>query len=415
MIPLLITIGVIALSILAGYKALAFLRHREDHKRERELVFLQILTPKKESKEDKEQESEQFSTGKDFKEVLGIMDHLYQTLSSLHDSSIARHWKGSPFISVEYACLAGEILIFVVAPRSVVGIVEKHITSFYPDAVIDEVEDYNIFTKESVTANTYLVPTKSYVYPFKTYAQLKSDPFNAITNAFSKLKKEEGAAVQLVLRPVASKWQGKLQKEAQNVINPKKKESFEWWNPLFWVKAFFDLFTSSDKDDKSMGGSERVSQMVEELSKAIDEKAGSPGFTCMLRVVSSGENAARANLILNTIVGSFTQFNDVRGNSFARTRYHDSQRLLAGFIRRSPGKSFLQKLLWKKMLLGTAELASFFHFPNIKYNKVSTIKWQNFKIAPAPKNIPEKGLFLGYNTVRGEKTKVYMNSYSSSK
>lgn len=407
MTQLFIAIGILALLAIGTLWLLNFLKHHEDHKRERELVFLQILTPKKESKEDKEQESEQFSTGKDFKEVLGIMDHLYQTLSSLYDGSIARHWKGSPFFSVEYACLAGEILIFVVVPRSAVAIVEKQITSFYPDAVIDQVEDYNIFTKESVTANTYLVPTKSYVYPFKTYAQLKSDPFNAITNAFSKLKKEEGAAVQLVLRPVASNWQGKLQKEAQNLINPKHKETFEWWNPLFWTKAFIELFSTGEKTEKQ--GGERVSQAVEELSKAVDEKAGSPGFTCMLRIVASAENSPRAQLILNTIVGSFTQFNDVRGNSFSRTRYHNSQRLLSGFIRRSPGKTFWQKLLWKKMLLGTAELASFFHFPNIKYNKVQNIKWQNFKIAPAPKNIPEKGLFLGYNTVRGEKTKVYMN------
>ena len=28
------------------------------------------------------------------------------------------------------------------------------------------------------------------------------------------------------------------------------------------------------------------------------------------------------------------------------------------------------------------------------------------KVAPTPKNIPDEGLFLGYNTVRGEKVKI---------
>jgi hypothetical protein len=153
----------IALIIVAGVLAIAggiigifaLLRWLRDHKREQELVFLQITTPKKESKEDKEQESEQFSTGKDFKEVLGVMDHLFQVLASVYNSTISRYWRGSPFFSVEYAALAGEILTFVVAPRSIASLIEKQITSFYPDAVVDEVEDYNIFTPDSLPMSTY--------------------------------------------------------------------------------------------------------------------------------------------------------------------------------------------------------------------------------------------------------------------
>ena len=38
-----------------------------------------------------------------------------------------------------------------------------------------------------------------------------------------------------------------------------------------------------------------------------------------------------------------------------------------------------------------------FHFPNIKYNRAPVIKWQEFKIAPGPSNLPEKGIFLGNN------------------
>ncbi len=396
----------------AGYCTLAMLRLLTDWRREKQLVFLQILTPKKESKEDKEQESEQFSSAKDFKEVLGIMDHLYQTLSSLQDSSIRRYWRGNPFFSVEYAALAGEILTFIVAPRSVVALIEKQITSFYPDAVVDEVEDYNIFTRESVASSCYLVPSKSFVFPFRSYASLKSDPLNTITNAFSKLHKEEGAAVQLVLRPVASTWQSKLQKEAQRIINPKKEIAFDWWNPLYWIRTTIELFTTNEKDalEKASTGSERVTQMVEELSKSIDEKAGSPGFQCVLRIVSSADSAARSEMILNGIIGSFAQFNDVRGNSFRRTRYHSAAQLISGFVRRCPRRSIIQWLTWNKLLLGCAELASFFHFPNVKYNRVQTIKWQNFKIAPSPKNIPEEGLFLGYNTIRSEKHKIFMKN-----
>ncbi len=404
----LLLLALLAVALAAG--VLYALRLLADHKRERSLVFLQILMPKKESKEDKDVESEQFSSGKDFKEVLGVMDHLYQTLASLKISTFKRYWKGSHFFSVEYAALAGEILIFVVAPRSIVSIIEKHITSFYPDAVINEVEDYNIFTRQSVAVCTALVPGKEYVFPFKTYSQLKSDPFNAITNAFSKLKKDEGAAVQFVLRPLKSGWQKKLQKEAQKILNPKKGGHFTWWNPMSWASSVFDMFSDDQSAMKEASSSERISQMAEELSKAIDEKAGSPGFETIIRVVSSADTEDRARLNMEGVISSFSQFNDIRGNSLRRTRHHSNSRMIFDFIRRSPRKTFVQLLTWQKMLLSTAELASFFHFPNIKYNKVQNIKWQNFKIAGAPKNISEDGLFLGYNTVRGDKQKIFIKN-----
>ncbi len=396
-------------AVLGG---LTFLRYHEDHKRECEMVFLEILMPKKDSKEDKEQESEQFSASKDFKEVLGVMDHLFQTLASLRETSIRRWWKGSPFISVEYAALADEIFTFVVVPRSIVSLIEKQITSFYPDAVIEQVEDYNIFTRKSVTVSSYLVPTKSYVYPFKTYSHLKSDPLNTITNAFSKLKKDEGAAIQLVLRPVASHWQHKLQHEAQHLLNPRKGSHLAWWNPGRWIVEIIDLFTSDEKSKEpdESPTHERVTQMVEELSKSIDEKANSPGFEAVLRVVASAEQPHRANMLLESIIGSFSQFDDLRGNSFLRTRHHSNRRLISDFIKRAPHPPLAQRFLQKHMIFGTSEIASFYHFPNIKYNKVQNIKWQNFKFAPAPKNLPEDGLFLGYNTVRGEKKKVFMKN-----
>ncbi len=401
-----------ALLLVASVVAavLASLRFLADRKRERELVFLQILMPKKESKEDKEIEGEQYAAAKTFKDVLGIMDHLYQTLASLKISDLKRHWKGSHFFSLEYAALDGEILTYVVAPRSIVSLIEKHLTSFYPDAIIDLVEDYNIFTKNSVTKSTALIPNKSFVFPFKTYNQLKSDGYNAITNAFSKLEKDEGAAIQLVVQPMKSGWQQSLQKEAQKLLNPKKGgKHFSWWNPLSWIVSIFDLLTEG-KEEKEMGAGERISQQVEELSKAIDEKANSPGFCALIRIVSSAHTTERARLNLESIVTGFSQFNDVRGNSFHKTKYHSEPRLIYDFVRRTPRRTAMQWLLWKRMILGTTELASIFHFPNIKYNKVQNIKWQNFKVSASPKNIPEEGLFLGYNTFRGERRKIFMKN-----
>ncbi len=401
---------VIPCAMIAG--GILTMRSIQDRKRERELVFLQVVMPKKESKEDKETESEQFSSGRDFKEVIGVMDHLFQSLSSIVSSKISTLWRGQNFISLEYAALAGEILFYVVCPRKIVHLIEKQITSFYPDAIIDTVEDYNIFTDASVVAAQQLVAKKNFASSIKTYQQLKSDPLNTITNAFSKFKLDEGAAVQIVLRPEKSGWQNKLQKEAQRIINPKKGGSGSLFNPLTWISAVFDMFTSGKSDDmeKEHSTGERVSQMVEEYSKSIDEKAGNPGFSAVIRLLTSAENTGRAQQLLDGVIASFGQFNQIQGNGFKTMRMPNRRRIIEHFIRRTPRRPLSSILMTPKILLGTAELSSLWHFPSIKYNKMETIKWQNYKLAPGPKNIPTEGLHLGTNVYRGERKKVFMKN-----
>ncbi len=401
-------VGVLLVLTFGTWLALFLLRWREDRKREQNLVFMQLLCPKKESKEDKEVESEQFSTGKDFREVLGVMDHFFQSLHGISSGRLSRHWRGQPFISVEYAALAGEILFFVVCPRKIAYLVEKQITSFYPDTIVDMVEDYNIFTDRSVVAADVLLPSKSWVVTFKTYQHLKSDPLNNITNAFSKLKTDEGAAVQFVLRPAEQGWQRKVHAKAQQLLNPKKKAQWEWWNPIGWLATLLDVFTPSSQeqsmDNKPTG--ERVSQVIEEYSKALDEKSSNPGFHCVVRLLASANTPERAQTMLDGIAAAFTQFNDIHGNSFFRPHLKSRTGIIHRFIRRCPHRSFWEFLRRRPLLLGTAELATFFHLPNIKYNKVETIKWQNYKMAPAPKTIPDEGIFLGWNNFRGEKRKI---------
>ena len=306
MMPLMdlidIAIGFVSAGII-GFLGLLLSRRIADKRREEEMIFLQILVPKKESKEDKESTSEQFSSGQDFKEVVGVMDHLFQSLYGIYNPRISRLWKGQEFLSLEYAALGGEILFFVVCPRYLAHLVEKQVTSFYPDVIINEVEDYNIFTPDSHTASETMLPAQDYSYSFRMYQEMKSDPLNAITNAFSKLKDDEGAAVQFVIRPAASGWQKKLQKAAVKMINP-KKSSAKWYNPVSWLSAVFSLLTSSEASevvnlksgDESTGN--RVTQLQEERSKTLDEKAINPGYYCTVRAMCSAVSDAKAQNVL---------------------------------------------------------------------------------------------------------------------
>lgn len=407
---LLVLLGIVGASILALILVLQAAKRRSRRAMEEDLVFLQILVPKKESREDKEAQSEQM--GKDFKEVIGIMDHLFQTLHSMYNGNMNRFWTAQPFFSMEYAALGGEMLFFVVCPRSLMEVLEKQLTSFYPDIVVDEVEDYNIFTEQSVATCRTLLPSKPFTSTFKTYQQLKSDPLNTLVNAFSKLKSDEGAAVQFVLTPAKPGWQSKLQREATNLINPKKKKR-SFWNPIGWLGTLFSFITSGDDvlpSNEDGPSSERVTQAVEDYSKMLEEKAGNPGFETQIRLISSASTQGRAQLVLDTLTAAFSQFGDTRGNGFKMASMERKWRVLQRFVRRMPVRTWKEWLQSHKMLLGTGELASIFHFPHSTYNRSEAIKWQNFKIAPAPKSVPEDGLFLGTNTYRGEKKKIHMDN-----
>src|SRR5437899_2692596 len=72
-----------------------------DKKRSLDLVFLKIQVPKKESKEDVERE--QAAAGKDFKEVLGVGAHMYESLHSIYSKGLKRWFIGQDFFSLEYA------------------------------------------------------------------------------------------------------------------------------------------------------------------------------------------------------------------------------------------------------------------------------------------------------------------------
>lgn len=402
-------IGILLLLAGGGWWFLHYSKAINLRNRQTDLVFLQILIPIKESKEDKEADNERYSSGQDFKEVLGIMDHLYQSLFSMYNGGFNRHWKGQNFFSLEYAALGGEILFFIVCPRSISSLFEKQLTSFYPDAIIDEVEDYNIFTPDSYVAATSLVPSKPFDSTFRTYNEMKSDPLSTITNAFSKLEKDEGAAVQFVLTPAKPGWQSKVQESASTILNQKKK-GFSPLNPISWLSTLFSLFTSGADSSENAPTSDRLSQAQEELSKALDEKASSPGYECSIRLIGSSSNMQKAQRVLSGVQAAFSQFDTVNSNSFTSAKFQRQDQIIKRFIQRHPSHSVLTEFFSKKMLVGTTELTSLFHLPNIKYNKVDMIKWQKFKVAPRPKNIPEDGLYLGMNTYRGQKNKIFMNN-----
>lgn len=410
--------GLLIFGALALLQLLAIVLTRfKNFQRSLDLVFLQILIPKKDSKDDKQSdpEHEQFGSGKEFKKVTGIMVHLLENLQIVFSRKFKNRFLNQDFFSLEYALINGLLHFYVVIPRHNREIFEKQITGFYRDAVISQVPDYNIFQKGNCSGGCYLVLSKSYAQPIQTFQKLESETINPILNAFSKIhSKEEGAAIQIMLRPLRPGWRKKIRNLADALYTRKKTH---WFNhPFGWVANFLGIMVRGPQAEylqqqTNEGIKAQVTQNVQDMVKLIADKSEHAGYDSIIRIVANAPRKERVKQITRSLRASFEQFSTPGHNHFYWTDYHSDRKLVRNFIFRNFQRSVIGWWkLWKnferKMILGSEEIASIFHFPDMRYNPSTIVKWQDFKVEPAPQNLPEKGLLLGTNTYRGEKKSV---------
>lgn len=374
------------------------------------MVFLKIRIPKKESKEDREKERDMFSSGKDFKEVTAVMKQFYEALYGMHNSKIIDYFIGQDFLSFEYVVEDGVIDFYCVVPQKLANFAEKQLTSFYPDAFVERVEDYNIFKKGNKVTGTYMKLVKDPLFPVRTYQRMTSDPLNSMTNILSKLGKNQTAAVQIMIRPRKDGWQKRGRKNAKDIMEDKETSLLHKLNPFVWIGALINFMMRGPADEylgnkhDQPGG--RTTPMTDETVKAIEEKNTQIGYEAIVRVIATAPSATAASRLKTVLRGAFSQFNNPATNGFTYTRYHTDKALINNFIYRRMRRNWTQRLFHRKMVLSSEELTSIFHIPDVKYNMSPAINWQNFKIAPPPHNLPEEGILIGHNQHRGVKQEV---------
>lgn len=387
-------IYIFLITCFSFYLILLLIRKREAFKRSNNLVYLRITLPKKESDLDEKKE-----TLRDFKETIGLMEQLLASLKTLHSSKIEKKILGQDIFSLEYIAYKWEIYFYIVAPKSYKNLVEKQVNWFYGDAIIEETTPLNIFEWNKYSESAYLNLVKDSFFPIKTYQKLESDPINNITNSFSALKEEESATVQIILKPIDDNWQSYCSLESSKIMNWKK--STFTLNPFKLILMFLRMIYS-DPETKDASKNNDTSALTQERAKTVDEKWDKTGYDVIIRVISCSNDKHIAESELKNILGSFMQFSYPDFNKFYATIRHNHKKLIENYKRRY----FKRPFLFKSMILNTEEISSIFHFPHIKYNKTSEIKWQNFKIVKAPSSLPKEWLLLGYNIYRWIKKEI---------
>jgi hypothetical protein len=358
------------------------------------MTVLRIAVPKNNQKEQKE-------TGEAEKESISIMEHLFASLSNIREESMKKLIYGPFYLSFEISTPidSNEIFFYVSCPKKFQSIIEKQIHSFYSDAEIKKIDDYNSFVPNGKSAGCYLKLKKTTAFPLKTYRRLEADPISSITNALSKIPVGKGAAIQIIIKPTDNLWH---QESTELIKEMQKGRGFGGKKQSSTVKAIGEFAkiaagTDSKKDEKKKQEELQIklTSSQEETMKAVSEKATKVGFMTNIRIVTSAPTLEEAKMTLNEIENSFTQFGSPDLNSFEISELVGGSlnQAIYNFIFRNFDKS-------RKIILNTEELASIYHFP-IMSTQTPQVNWLKSKQAPAPNNIVEKGLILGHNTYRG--------------
>ena len=383
-------------------------RRRNDFKRSLDFVFLQVLIPKKESKEDYERDRDQIS---EIRRVVGIAEHFFQSLYGIYAPDFEHFIKNNDFLSLEYIASDGEIKFYIGCPQDLKKLVEKQITSFYPEAVVEATEAPKLFSENTFQSTSFVRAEKDFYFPIKTYQKFESsDPINNILNSLSSASDEKGnsAAIQILIRPVANDWQKKSRKLSKQLSSGKSE--IVWWNPISILGNLFDMMINGVNESKGSNDGMENDTESQDTIKAIEEKADRNGFRTMIRCVTSSPNKRDARSNMNSILNSFAQYGTPSLNGFITHnshKYHFKRNLIYNFLFRT----FRRTWMWQnKMILTPDEIASLFHFPHIKYNNTPNVKWQNYKIVRPPSNIPKEGVLLGHSLYRGDKIPIYMKN-----
>ncbi len=374
-------------------------------------VFLEILMPKDGSPD---KSDDRPKTEEEKKLLIGIGEQLFTTLSQSGEN---KGWLlGKDYYSFEIACTEKKVSFYINCPKHLQQLVEKQVQAQYPHAFIEEIPGYNPFQKDGKVEVEELQLSKQSVYPFRTYKTTETDPLNALTNAMSKLDENEGVAIQYIISPAGTAWQGRprhMALEIQQGKNPEMVERGHFYRILIGLmrgigSALAGIGQGSGqqqgshahKDLSGYSSPIQLTPMQQEIVKKLEEKSSRPGYKVNIRLVTSSAILGNASVHMRNLLSSYLQYNMPPFNGL-RPKKRDKNDILKDYIFR------IFRDNGNASILNTEELASLWHLPT-PYLETPNIKWLVSKKAPPPVNLPKAGLLIGNNIYRGQETPVFM-------
>lgn len=333
-------------------------------------------------------------------EVLSQAQVMYNIISSTATKGFKSRVHGQRHLSFEIVAHEGLVQYYVVVPIVLEDVVRQAVAASYPSARLEEVKDRNIFSqmgKMSGTIGGEFTLKKEFVYPIATYQESKRDASRALLNALSSAGRQDGVAVQLLVRPAREGWvkqsvdaAGRITKDTGGGKGSASRGLLEaLWKPP-------EVHDTKSEEKK-------LTSLEQAAVDAIQEKTRYPGYEVLVRVVVSSNTAARSQTLLKNVVAAFALFDSPSFNGFKFAVSKNIEQLVTAYIFRF----FPQSV--NKNILNSVELATLFHLPSQNTIPTSQVVRQASKQVDGPTEIMDEGILLGYNEFRGTKKPIRLS------
>lgn len=344
--------------------------------------------------------------GKQAKEMMALMEQWYASMQALARDPTN---KDKNYYTLELSVANGSTTasFYCAVHVDYAALFEKVVLGIFPTAQVrEQKEDYNIFTKNAVTACAYAVPGTHPALPLKTYQEMEGDPMSLVLSSFTKIARDdEGLALQMLIRPsgeVFAKRFGEMLEDLRKGETLKRvidKQSMVKES----LHLLGELFASKSKEEIEKEKEKRATFVDENATKLVQEKLSKTIVETNMRIVASASSLPRVQAIRADLEAAFAQFAQVGGNAISWTEVEGKKQkaLLHRFSYR----------LWsddESYPLNITELSSVFHFPT-QDKDVSNVRAQSATQAQAPLDMPDEGVILGVNKFRGQDQLIRMS------
>jgi len=327
-------------------------------------------------------------------------------------------WKQAA-LSFEIQGVNGEMHFMIRCERRFRNFVESLIYSQYPEAEIQEVEDYT----HSVPKNTPnaewdlwgvdFKKSKDSAYPIRTYKYFQEevtkgmiDPLAELADVIAGLPPGQQIWLQFVVTPEHDKdWQAAVKKIATKLAGKEVKSEplfiFRFFTQAWEVirLAFSYLFSSeiefaaeAKKDEQPLMF--KLTPGEQEILKAVEESIAKKGYRTKMRFIYIGRREGFDRGFLSGVNGAIQQFNDAMLNSFA---HENETKTFANYIWVESRMRYAQRKIFNRYLdrdfdgpnfvLNSEELATVYHMPDMSVLSPA-ISRVEAKKGGAPLNLP---------------------------
>jgi hypothetical protein len=335
-------------------------------------------------------------------ELVGTMEQLLAGLRTIGSKKTGNHF----VFEIAVANNSEDIVFYVAVPNEFTSLFEKQTLSLFPHAELAvQPHDYNVYMEGGITEVAELSLKKHPLYPIKTAEAFATDPLEVVLNAFSKITRAEGAAVQFAIRHPQGKYHDKylsIIKKIEKGMKPAEAISRSTAGGAL-VAEIGGLFSGSSTK-KSETEFEKPPEVDTDVVELFRSKVAKDIAEVVVRIVVSATDKGRVQQIMTEIESAWNQFDTVSSNQLVFTRLKGKSSRLA-----AKAFSFRQFDQKKIMPLALDELATLAHFPGQGVQSAHQFKQSHVHTAAAPSNMPDEGTLLGINRHRNVEKEIFIS------